>query len=109
MSEESTGYCQITLDPKLASRAAPDLYAQLASHRTDTVVLDASKVEQIGVLSMQILVAAAKTWPEAGLEFEVVDPSPAFCASAETIGIELTLMGVKSDGEAVHGVENSCG
>lgn len=103
MSAEGAGYCQITLDPKLASRAAPELYAQLTAHQADTLVLDASKVEQIGILSMQILVSASKTWSDAGLDFEVVDPSTAFCSSAETIGIDLGLMGVKLNEEAVRG------
>lgn len=103
MSEESVGYCQITLEPKLASRAAPDLYAQLAKQRADTVVLDASKVEQIGVLSWQILVSAAKTWTDEGKSFEVIDPSAAFCSSAADLGLDLSLVGVETDGEAAGG------
>lgn len=97
MGDVGTDYCQITLDSKLASRAAPELYAQLSAHRSNTIVLDASKVEQVGVLSMQILVSAAKTWSEAGVDFEVVEPSTAFRESAETIGVDLALLGVKEN------------
>lgn len=103
---EGAGYCQITLEPKLASKAAADLHAQLAQHRTDTVVLDASKVEQLGVLCMQILVSAARSWTEAGRSFEVVDPSAAFRDSAETVGLDLALMGVECDEERAGGPED---
>lgn len=100
MSDEKAGYCQITLDAKLASRAAPGLYAELAQHKEEILVLDASKVEQIGALSMQILVAAAKSWGDRGIEFEVVDPSAAFVESAETIGLDQALIGIKTTVEA---------
>lgn len=100
MTEDKAGYCQITLDAKLASRAAPGLYAELARHKDDIVVLDASGVEQIGALSMQILVAANKSWSDRGVDFEVVDPSTAFLESAETLGLDPALMGVKTTVEA---------
>ena len=100
MTEESAGYCQITLDAKLASRAAPDLFARLGEHRSDTVVLDASKVEQIGVLCMQILTSAARSWQQAGRGFEVIDPSEAFRSSAADVGLDLALMGVEGVGES---------
>ncbi|NNU16311.1 STAS domain-containing protein [Parvularcula sp. ZS-1/3] len=100
---EGGGYCQITLDAKLASRAAPELYERLSGHKDDTVVLDASKVEQVGVLCLQILASAHKSWSERGLEFEVVDPSAAFRESTETLGLDLSLIGVATMGEVQGG------
>nr|WP_305888918.1 STAS domain-containing protein [Parvularcula maris] len=88
------------MEPKLASRAAPELYGKLKQHASDTVVLDASKVEQIGVLVMQILIAAVKDWGSRSVDFEVVDPSSAFCESAKTLGIDLELLGVPATGRA---------
>jgi chemotaxis protein CheX len=88
------------LEPKLASRAAPELYARLKAHREDSVVLDASKVEQIGVLALQILIAATRDWAARSTSFEVVDPSAAFCESAKTLGIDPELLGVPATGRA---------
>lgn len=99
MSEAERGYCQIALEPKLASTAAPDLYKQLTEHRQDTIVLDASKVEQIGVLCMQILASAAKTWQAEDTGFEVIDPSAAFLESVQLAGIDPALVGVETGGE----------
>jgi anti-anti-sigma regulatory factor len=95
------GYCQITLDAKLASKAAPDLHSQIKEHRQDTIVLDASKVEQIGVLAMQIITSAAQTWRSENRGFEVVDPSPAFCTAARELGLDLALLGAEGDEETV--------
>jgi anti-anti-sigma regulatory factor len=74
------------------------LYAKLKEHRGDTMVLNASKVEQIGVLAFQILISAAKDWSFRSQEFEVVDPSAAFCESAKTLGIALPSLGVTEAG-----------
>ena len=98
MTEPAAGYCEITLEPKLASIAAPGLYAQLSAHRADTLVLNASKVEQIGVLCMQILVAACQTWRDEGKDFEIVEPSEVFCKSTETVGLPLSLLGAEEIG-----------
>ncbi|MEE4210236.1 MAG: STAS domain-containing protein [Parvularcula sp.] len=98
MAEEGAGYCQMTLDAKLASKAAPELFERLREHRADTLVLDASGVEQIGALSMQIIAAAAKTWQDAGQSFEVIDPSEAFIESARNFGIDTALLGLESFG-----------
>lgn len=103
MSESSAAYCQITLASKLASAAAADLYRQLAEHRDETLVLDASKVEQLGALCMQILVAAARSWGAAGRSFAIVDPSDAFLESAATVGLDPALMGVEESGRAPDG------
>jgi len=98
MTEPTAGYCEITLEPKLASIAAPGLYAQLAEHRQDTLVLNASRVEQIGVLCMQILVSACQTWRSEGKDFEIVEPSDVFRKSTETVGLPLSLVGAETCG-----------
>jgi anti-anti-sigma regulatory factor len=97
MSRESS-YREIELEPKLASRAAPALYEQLGRHRDETIVLNAAGVEQIGVLSMQVLIAAARDWPQRDKVFEVVEPSAAFCESAKILGIALGELGVAEGG-----------
>ncbi len=98
MAEDGAGYCQLTLDAKLASKAAPELHARLSEHRADTVVLDASAVTQVGALSMQIIASAAKSWSERGGSFEVVDPSDVFIESARNFGIDPALLGLETSG-----------
>ncbi|MEM9838439.1 MAG: STAS domain-containing protein [Pseudomonadota bacterium] len=97
MGAAEAEYCQLTLAPKLASKAAVELYAQLKEHRGSMVALNASGVEQLGILCMQIIVSAAKTWNDEGVSFEVVEPSAAFVESAELVGLDVALMGVQSE------------
>lgn len=99
MADAQAEYCQITLESKLASTAAPGLYAKLQEHRSDTVVLDASQVEQLGVLCMQILASATKTWAEGSKTFEVIDPSEAFLKTVETVGLNADVFGVRGQEE----------
>ncbi|MEM1380914.1 MAG: STAS domain-containing protein [Pseudomonadota bacterium] len=106
MTEERTGYCQINLAPKLVSTAAEDLYAALKEHRDEMVSLDGSAVEQVGVLCMQIIAAAAKSWSDQDLAFEVVSPSPAFLESMTTLGVPPEILGVSHCGREPYGTEN---
>lgn len=98
MSDEANDYSEITLDAKLASTAAPGLFAQLKELRDQTVVLNASEVEQIGVLCMQILMSASKTWTDEGRSFEVVEPSEAFLSTIDVAGVSAEDLGIKKAG-----------
>lgn len=97
MTGENAQYCQFALAPKLASKAAPDLYAQLKEYRGKVLILDGSGVEQIGVLCMQILVSAAQTWREEGTDFEIAEPSAALLDSMKVVGLDLSLAGVQAE------------
>jgi chemotaxis protein CheX len=54
------------------------LRAQLADRRGTPLEIDASKVERIGGLGLQVLLSAARTWAGDGQVFAVATPSPAF-------------------------------
>jgi chemotaxis protein CheX len=43
-------------------------------------------VEHLGGLCLQIILAAAKSWRADGLEFQVVNPTPAFVDSLKLLG-----------------------
>ena len=58
--------------------AAGPLWAALNARRGQPVELDASGVERLGGLCLQVLLAAQKQWNADGAAFSVVNPSPAF-------------------------------
>ncbi|ANP45680.1 STAS domain-containing protein [Candidatus Viadribacter manganicus] len=73
---------RVELGPVLDLRAAAPLYAELASFKGQELVIDASCVERMGGLCVQILLAAQQSWKRDGLAWSVVDPSAAFSESA---------------------------
>lgn len=64
--------------------AAGPLWSALAGLRGQSLTLDASEVERFGGLCLQVLLAARTAW--AGDGFQIINPSPAFCAGAELMG-----------------------
>lgn len=95
MGEQGKDYCEIVLEAKLGSMAAGDLYNQLAEHRGSQIVLNGSKVEQLGTLCMQILVSASKTWSTDGQGFEIIEPSETFISALNVVGLEHALIGLE--------------
>jgi chemotaxis protein CheX len=67
-------------------RAATPLRSEILSARGTPLALDASDVEHLGGLCLQIILAAAKSWRADGLEFQVVNPTPAFVDSLKLLG-----------------------
>ena len=98
MSDGAKEYSEVTLDAKLASTAAPGLFAQLKELRQQTVVLNASEVEQIGVLCIQIIMSASKTWADEGHSFEVIEPSEAFLSTLDVVGVTAQELGIAKAG-----------
>lgn len=76
--------------------AAEDLKVRLvlAADLDEEMRIDASQVESIGQCVLQLLVAARAEAERQSLEFQIVNPSPAFvervagCGLAETLGTE---------------------
>ena len=58
--------------------AAAPLKAELAAARGTPVALDASEVDRMGALCLQVLLAAGKAWREDGHDFQIADPSLPF-------------------------------
>jgi chemotaxis protein CheX len=67
---------------KLASvldlRAAKPLWADIHAARGQPLEVDASQVERLGGLCLQVLLAAQAQWRVDGLAFSIANPSPAF-------------------------------
>ncbi|WP_312139035.1 STAS domain-containing protein [Brevundimonas sp. BH3] len=66
MTQDTSPHPVITLPAIMDIRAAEPLKAELMQYRGQAVTLDASGVERLGGLCLQILLAAVKTWKADG-------------------------------------------
>jgi chemotaxis protein CheX len=67
--------------------AATPLKAELCARRGAPLELNASGVQRIGGLSLQILLAAATAWRMDGHLLQIVDPSAAFTEGLRLMGV----------------------
>lgn len=84
----------MTLPRVLDLSAASPLKAALLERRGEPVVLDASEVERLGGLCVQVLLAAHAEWRMEGREFRIERPSDAFVEAAQLMGADAHLMAV---------------
>jgi chemotaxis protein CheX len=68
----------LRLEPVLDLSAAERLHAQLLARRGQPLAIDASQVERLGGLSLQVLLSARNTWAADGLSARIASPSAAF-------------------------------
>jgi len=68
----------LILAPVLDLNAAAPLRATLLEHRGEPLSLDASHVQRLGGLCLQVLLSAARTWADDGRIFEIAPRSAAF-------------------------------
>ena len=76
----------LTLSPVLDLRAAAPLRASLLEKRGEAMDIDASSVERLGGLCLQVLLSAQRAWAEDGLPFSISSPSDAFREAARLFG-----------------------
>jgi chemotaxis protein CheX len=76
----------IALDPVLDLRAAAPLRDALLERRGGPVIIDASRVEQLGGLCLQVLLAGRHAWANDGASFAIANHSPAFDAAITAFG-----------------------
>lgn len=62
--------------------AARPLWSELCAARGQALHLDASSVERLGGLCLQVLLAARAQWQADGAEFAIDNPSAAFLDAA---------------------------
>lgn len=67
--------------------AAP-LRAHLAALLGQPLTIDASNVQRLGGLCMQVLLAAGIAWGQQGDELRVLNPSDTFISSMKQMGID---------------------
>ena len=69
---------KLQLEPVLDLGAAERLHAQLMDVRGQSLEIDASQVERLGGLCLQVLLSAGKTWAADGQTASLTGASPAF-------------------------------
>lgn len=69
------------------SAAAP-LRTELVSLQGARLEIDASDVERLGGVCLQVLLAAAASWRAANQDLRIVTPSPAFLDAVRVMGAE---------------------
>ncbi len=80
----------ISLAAVLDLNEASALRGMLMGARGSNVAIDASGVERIGTLCVQVIMAAAKTWDEDKLSFTFSKVSDAFQKTMQVIGVDIS-------------------
>ena len=81
---------QLTLAPKLDFGAVKDLKTAILDQIGNDLEIDASDVEHMGTLCLQVLLAAANDWATAGHKFQIKN-------SSDTCLSQLSLHGYTPD------------
>ncbi|MDE1992963.1 MAG: STAS domain-containing protein [Rhizobiaceae bacterium] len=79
----------ISLAAVLDLNEASTLRGKLMALRGSNVTVDASGVERVGALCVQVIMAAAKTWDEDKLSFTFSKVSDAFQKTMQLIGVDI--------------------
>ena len=66
--------------------AARPLHDALTAQRGQQLDVDASAVERMGGLCLQVLIAAQRAWESDGRAFAITDASPAFESAVALMG-----------------------
>jgi chemotaxis protein CheX len=82
----TTAATTVRLPVALDLGSAAPLAAELLGLRGGPIRLDASGVDRLGGLGLQLLLSAQLTWRNDGAEFALVDPSDAFRADWAALG-----------------------
>lgn len=80
---------QVTLPPVMTSRYATELLGDLQAMRGQPISLDASSVQKIGALCLQVLLSAHRTWTADGLPFCMTGTSEALASRCKLFGLPL--------------------
>ncbi|ASW05522.1 MULTISPECIES: STAS domain-containing protein [unclassified Rhizobium] len=80
----------VSLAAVLDLNEASALRGTLMGLRGSNVAIDASGVERIGTLCVQVIMAAAKTWDEDKLSFTFSKVSDAFQKTMQVIGVDIS-------------------
>lgn len=79
----------LSLAPVLDLNEASALHSKLMGLRGSNLVIDASAVERVGALCVQVLMAGAKSWDEDNHSFAFSKVSDAFTKTTQLIGVNI--------------------
>lgn len=91
----------LLLPAVLDLQAASPLKATLLEHRGGDVQIDASNVQRLGALCLQVLLAGARTWSEDGHAYRIEPRSDAFSDTLTLFGAADRLAGSDASGETL--------
>lgn len=77
----------LSLDNVLDLNAAGSLHSKLMAARGSDLVIDASAVERVGALCIQVLMSAAKTWEEEKYSLTYSQMSDALTKTMQLAGV----------------------
>ena len=79
------------LPRRMDADAAVRLMEELLERKHQAISVDASNVQQLSTLCVQVLLSARKCWERDGLGFAVTNPSTAFQESIRLLGADILL------------------
>ncbi|HTO32777.1 MAG TPA: STAS domain-containing protein [Pararhizobium sp.] len=89
MATKKAAQKSLSLAPVLDLNEANALHGKLMGLRGNAIVIDASSVERIGALCVQVLMAGAKSWEEDKQSFTFAKVSDAFTKTTQLIGVNI--------------------
>ncbi|MBP1861836.1 STAS domain-containing protein [Rhizobium herbae] len=89
MAAKKAARKSLNLAPVLDLNEANALHGQLMGLRGNALVIDASAVERVGALCVQVLMAGAKSWEEDKQSFTFAKVSDAFTKTTQLIGVNI--------------------
>ncbi|WP_438750215.1 STAS domain-containing protein [Pararhizobium sp. O133] len=89
MATKKAAQKSLSLAPILDLNEANALHGKLAGLRGNALVIDASAVERVGALCVQVLMAGAKSWEEDKQSFTFAKVSDAFTKTTQLIGVNI--------------------
>jgi chemotaxis protein CheX len=87
MKRKAGAVTELSLDKVLDLNEASSLHGRLMNLRGGDVTIDASAVERVGALCIQVLMSAAKTWEEEKLSFTFSKMSDALAKTMQLVGV----------------------
>jgi chemotaxis protein CheX len=89
MAAKKAARKSLSLAPVLDLNEANALHGKLMALRGNPLAIDASAVERVGALCVQVLMAGAKTWDEDKQSFTFAKVSDAFTKTTQLIGVNI--------------------
>jgi chemotaxis protein CheX len=89
MASKKAAQKSLSLAPILDLNEASALHGKLMGLRGSGLVIDASAVERVGALCVQVLMAGAKSWEEDNQSFTFAKVSDAFTKTTRLIGVNI--------------------
>lgn len=77
---------EVNLSSSLLSSSSIELWDILNAVQSQNIVLNMSKVENLGGQCLEMIIAAERSWKKSGLNFEIVNASDAFLRDVKFLG-----------------------